>query len=56
MLYHRRGVPFRDTHHMSGQAVSLAEQRGVSLTDLTKDDLLPINDKFEDDVTQVWDF
>ena len=31
----RKGVPFRETHHISGQAVQMAETRGCALTDLT---------------------
>ncbi len=52
----RKGVPFRETHHMSGAAVKLAETRGCRLSDLTVADLKPICDKFEEDVAAVWDY
>ena len=50
------GVPFRETHHMSGAAVKLAEDKGCQLSDLTTQDLQTINKLFEDDVQEVWDF
>ena len=47
------GVPFRETHHISGAAVKLAEDRDVTLFDLTVEDLKGIHPQFEDDVLQV---
>jgi len=52
----RKGVPFRETHHISGRAVQLAEQRGCALTDLTLADLQSLHPLFTDDVMSVWDF
>jgi argininosuccinate lyase len=52
----RKGVPFRETHHISGAAVKLAEDRGCALSDLTVDDLKPLCDAFEDDVVGVWSY
>ena len=50
----RKGVPFRESHHLSGQAVQLAETRGVSLADLTASDLSEIHEAFEEDVVEIW--
>ena len=50
---HLAGVPFRETHHISGAAVKLAEDRDVTLFDLTVEDLKGIHPQFEDDVLQV---
>ena len=50
----RKGVPFRETHHISGECVQLAEEREVELWDLTIEDLKQVHDAFEDDVTAVW--
>ena len=47
------GVPFRETHHISGAAVKLAEDRDVTLFDLTVEDLKGIHPQFEEDVLQV---
>ncbi|KAF5839870.1 L-Aspartase-like protein [Dunaliella salina] len=52
----RKGLPFRETHHISGAAVKMAEDRGCALSDLKVDDLKTIHPLFEKDVEQVWDF
>lgn len=52
----RRGVPFRETHHVAGAAVKLAETKGVPLSALTADDLRTLHDKFGDDVAEVWSY
>lgn len=49
----RKGVPFRETHHISGAAVKLAEDRGVPMSDLTSADLKGIHPLFEADVAEV---
>ena len=49
-------MPFRETHHISGEAVALAEKKGCQLWDLTAEDLKGIDTRFEDDVTEVWSF
>jgi argininosuccinate lyase len=46
-------VPFRETHHISGAAVKMAEDKGCQLSDLTVADLATINPLFTDDVTQA---
>ncbi|PRW61120.1 argininosuccinate lyase [Chlorella sorokiniana] len=52
----RKGVPFRETHHISGAAVKLAEDRGCELSALSVADLQGIHPLFADDVVEVWDF
>jgi argininosuccinate lyase len=52
----RKGVPFRETHHVAGAAVKLAEDRGVPLNALSAFDLKPLHPLFSDDVTKVWSF
>jgi argininosuccinate lyase len=52
----RKGVPFRETHHIAGAAVALAEKRGIELSALTVSDLQALHPAFEDDVIKVWDF
>ncbi|PNH05027.1 Argininosuccinate lyase [Tetrabaena socialis] len=52
----RKGVPFRETHHHSGAAVKMAEDRGCTLFDLTVADLKTIHPLFTEDVAAVWDF
>lgn len=48
------GVPFRETHHISGAAVKMAEDRNVTLFDLSVADLKTIHPLFEDDVLEVF--
>ena len=52
----RKGVPFRETHHIAGAAVRLAEERGVGLEQLSVADLQSLHPAFADDVQAVWDF
>lgn len=49
-------IPFRETHHISGRAVALAESRKCQLNDLTLQDFKNLNEKFTDDVRDVFDF
>jgi argininosuccinate lyase len=52
----KRGVPFREAHHLVGRAVLLAEQRGVSLSDLGMDDYRAVSPHFGDDLYGALDF
>ena len=52
----RKGVPFRETHHISGAAVRLAEQRGCPLSALSVADLAALHPAFSDDVAALWSF
>lgn len=49
-------MPFRETHHISGSAVRLAEQRQSSLSKLSLVDLQGLSDLFTEDVKSVFDF
>ena len=42
----RRGVPFRETHHLAGECVALAEQKGCTLTELSREDLVGVHELF----------
>jgi argininosuccinate lyase len=44
----RRGVPFRETHHLAGECVALAEAKGCTLHGLTKEELVNIHVCFDD--------
>ncbi|EJD53088.1 argininosuccinate lyase [Auricularia subglabra TFB-10046 SS5] len=52
----RRGTPFRETHHISGRAVALAEAERKPLSALTLQQLQSLSPKFEADVKSVFDF
>jgi len=49
-------VPFRETHHVSGRAVALAESRKRQLNELTVADYKTLHPNFGDDVHDVFDF
>jgi argininosuccinate lyase len=50
----KRGVPFRQAHHLVGQVVQMAEQKGVHLTELTVAELQMVSELFVEDVTAVF--
>ena len=52
----RKGVPFRETHEISGRAVVLSEQKGCRLDQLTTEELRSLHSAFDDDVHSVWSF
>ncbi|MGO1184142.1 MAG: argininosuccinate lyase [Micrococcaceae bacterium] len=49
----RQGVPFRDAHELSGEAVKVAESRGIELWDLTDDDYAAVSEKLTPQVRTV---
>ncbi len=56
----RRGVPFRESHHLVGRAVNRAEELGVSLKDMGLEDYRALcperGEVFAEDVYDVFDF
>lgn len=52
----RKGVPFREAHHIAGAAVQMAEVQGVALSDLELSDLQKLHRAFDGDVSAVWSF
>ncbi|MBM3127530.1 MAG: argininosuccinate lyase [Chloroflexi bacterium] len=52
----RRGVPFRDAHRRVGEAVKLAETRGIALADLSLDAYKTIAPEFDAALKDVFDF
>ncbi|KAJ1926463.1 argininosuccinate lyase [Tieghemiomyces parasiticus] len=52
----RKGVPFRETHHISGAAVRMAEERKTTLADLTLTDLQSLHPAFAADVAAVFNY
>ena len=50
----RKGVPFRETHHIAGQCVQLAEDTDRLLWHLTVTELKEIHEAFDEDVDGVW--
>ncbi len=52
----RRGVPFRQAHHVVGALVKTAQARRTKLSALTLDDFRAASEKFGADVYAVFDF
>ena len=52
----RKGLPFRQAHHVVGEIVRLAAERGLELTQLDLPTLKSVSGSFEEDVAEVFDF
>jgi argininosuccinate lyase len=52
----RRGIPFRQSHHLVGKVVQLAEDRGLSLKELGLAEYQAIHSDFEGDLFEVLSF
>ncbi|KAI8930140.1 argininosuccinate lyase [Entophlyctis helioformis] len=52
----RKGVPFRETHHVAGRAVRLAEETGKPIGHLTLEQMQSLHPAFEADVAGIWDY
>jgi argininosuccinate lyase len=52
----RKGVPFRQSHHIVGQVVRRAERLGRSLKELCVKEYRAIHPAFAEDVYEVFDF
>jgi argininosuccinate lyase len=51
----RQGVPFREAHHLVGQVVKRAEEKGVGLTELPAAELQSVSSYFGEDAADVLD-
>ena len=52
----RKGVPFRETHDIAGEAVALAESEGIALSDLSLTALRSLHPAFDEGVSAVWSY
>ncbi|KAL9612117.1 MAG: hypothetical protein Q9167_003269 [Letrouitia subvulpina] len=52
----RKGVPFRETHHISGQVVALAEKEGKAMNELGPEQLREVDRRFDTDVQECFDY
>ncbi len=48
-----RGAPFREAHHITGQAVALAERKGKALEELELEDFAKLDPRIQKDVYEV---
>lgn len=52
----RKGVPFRETHHVSGRVVALGEKEGKPMDQLSFEQLKGVDGRFGEDVKGVFDY
>lgn len=52
----RTGLPFRETHSISGRVVALAENEGLAMDQLTLEQFKSVDERFGDDVLEVFNY
>lgn len=52
----RKGVPFRETHHLSGRCVAFAEEKNITMAEMTPEQFKGIDARFESDVLKCFDY
>ena len=51
----RSGLPFRDAYHITGDAVNLAEEKGLDISELSLEDLQSIDERIGEGVVALLD-
>ena len=52
----RKGIPFRETHHIAGHVVQLAESEGKAMDQLSLGEFRAVDERFAEDVLDIFDF
>lgn len=52
----RKGVPFRETHHISGRCVALSEQTGIPMNELSYEQMKSIDERFGKDIANIFNY
>ncbi|CAK9829127.1 Argininosuccinate lyase [Anthophora retusa] len=52
----RKGIPFREAHHLTGKVVALSESLGLSLCEMNLEQLQTVSEYFQEDVEKIWNF
>ena len=52
----KRGVPFREAHHLAGQVVKLSEEANIPLDSVPLEKLKNISSSFDEDFRNIWNF
>ncbi|RSL45420.1 hypothetical protein CEP51_016079 [Fusarium floridanum] len=50
----RKGVPFRETHHISGRCVAKSEETGIPMNEFSYEQIKAIDERFEEDIADVF--
>lgn len=48
------GVPFRETHHISGRCVAKSEETSIPMNELSFEQLKAIDSRFEEDIAEAF--
>ncbi len=54
-LVREKGLPFRDAYHITGNAVNLAEEKGLDISELDLSDLKSIDARIDEEVVALLD-
>jgi argininosuccinate lyase len=52
----RKGVPFRETHHISGQCVAYSEKTGTPMDQMKLEDFQKIDSRFGPDILDTFNY
>jgi argininosuccinate lyase len=52
----RKGIPFRETHHIAGRVVALSEKEGKAMDKFSLNELQGVDSRFGKDVLDVFDY
>ncbi|RSM06120.1 hypothetical protein CDV31_009296 [Fusarium ambrosium] len=52
----RKGVPFRETHHISGRCVAKSEETGIPMNEFSYEQIKAIDERFEEDIADVFNY
>jgi argininosuccinate lyase len=50
----RKGVPFREIHHISGRCIAKSEETGIPMNELSFEQLKAIDSRFEEDIAEAF--
>lgn len=52
----RKGVPFRETHHISGRCVAKSEETGIPMNEFSFEQMKEIDERFEEDIAEAFNY
>ncbi|RMJ01678.1 hypothetical protein CDV36_015631 [Fusarium kuroshium] len=52
----RKGVLFRETHHISGRCVAKSEETGIPMNEFSCEQIKAIDERFEEDIADVFNY
>ncbi|KAM5380377.1 hypothetical protein ACJZ2D_003479 [Fusarium nematophilum] len=52
----RKGVPFRETHHVSGRYVAKSEETSIPMNEFSYEQIKAIDERFEEDIADAFNY